>query len=464
MSGGIPVLLGAIVSAILFTLGLHAITHPRTAVRGQMLVAVGIAVQLIGTILTGGYDVLLFFLAMALGAGSGALLAERTVITNAPGFLAGILAFGALAAALVGGAALRDLVLLDEFDPRYLGVGATILARSGVSLAILLGATTFGAALASIGKVQGTARAARGSSRPGAMAIGGLALAAGMWFIARPSPGFADLALGALSFLFGILLARSIRAEPPALLALLSAGTGFSVLAAGFALRHNGLLTAGAIVASASLAFAELLARGGGRSLADLAFGGLGGGEADLTTGPLVRTTSAEEVAMILDGVSRVVLVPGYGLARSQGQHALRDLANALRGQGAVVDYAIHPVAGCVPGQMNLLLGEADVPEAELKEIEEIDLLLSRTDVAIVVGAGDSVNPEARTNPKSPLAGMPVVEVGKAGTVVVVKRSLDPGSSGVTNSLFTAENTLMLFGDGKKMLQELVRAVKENAK
>jgi NAD(P) transhydrogenase subunit beta len=259
-----------------------------------------------------------------------------------------------------------------------------------------------------------------------------------------------------------------MRADSTVITALLVSATGASVLACGFVLHHNALLIGGSLAASTAFIFARFLARGVGRSLTDVAFGGLGEPmTSEETSDPYagkVKSTSPEEVAMVLDGARRVVIVPGYGLAVSQGQHALRDLANLLRERGAAVDYAIHPVAGCMPGQMNLLLTEADVPYEEMKEIEDVESTMAETDVALVVGANDVVNPEARTNPRSPLAGLPVVDVGRAETVVIVKRTLAPGFAGVANPLFAAENALLLFGDGKKMLQELVRAVKENGR
>ncbi len=471
MAGGAPILLAAIASVALFTMGLRFLAHPRTAARGQLLVAVGVALNVAATIGTGGYDVLLFFLAVAIGGGAGALVAERTPLPSAGVLLAGILGFGGLAAALVGAGALRELVNIPFDDVRFetLGLGTILLARAGVSLAVAAGSATFGASLAAVGKIQRTSRPQASASRAGLFAVGGAALLTGVWFVFRPVPGAVDVVLGALSFLFGMLLLQSMRANANLLLALLAAGAGAAVLAGGFALHHNGLLVAGALSCSSALVFASLLSRTAGRTLADVALGGLraeeGGAAGDDEDGAgRVKTTSPEDVAMMLEGARRVVLVPGFGLAAAQAHHTLRDLANLLRGRGAAVDYAIHPVAGCVPGQLNLLLTEADVPYDEMKELDAIGPVLAETDVALVVGASDIVNPRALTEERTALRGMPIVDVGRARAVVVVKRTAGPGESGVPNPLFTAENAMLLLGDGKKMLQELVKAVKENSK
>jgi NAD(P) transhydrogenase subunit beta len=473
VAGAAVVLVASIASAILFMLGLRDLAHPRTARNGLSMIAIGLLVVIAATAMTSGFDVLLFFLALALGGAIGGVVAERIALRSSGSLLVAGIGFGGLASALVAGAALRDLVHLDTSDVYFQdsSFGAILIARAGVSLAILFGAAAFGGCAAAVGKLQGTTRPPSGglASRQGIFALGAVALVLGVWFVFRPAPGAVDFALGVISFLFGFLLVPTMRADATVITALLVSAAGASVTACGFALHHNALLIGGALAASASFIFARFLARGVGRTLGDVALGGLGEAAAVEQSGDpyagRVKSTSPEEVAMVLDGARRVVIVPGYGLAVSQGQHALRDLANLLRERGAAVDYAIHPVAGCMPGQMNLLLTEADVPYEEMKEIEDVEPAMAETDVALVVGANDIVNPEARTNPESPLAGLePVIDVGRAGTVVVVKRGLAPGFAGVANPLFAAENALLLFGDGKKMLQELVRAVKENAR
>ena len=471
IAGSTAILFASVIAVVLFVLGLRGLSHPRTSFRGIWMIGTGIGVLTLATLWTGGFDVLLFFMAAALGGSAGAIFGEKTK-PNAAGILIGAsTGFGGLAAACVAGAALRDQMTFtsDIFSAQVVGFGAITLTRIGVSIAILFGMIALGGATSVCSKWQ-----AQITNRPkpdllpawGVSVFGAGALFAGILFAIRPPGAGVYLVLAVFAFLFGLYLGQSIRAEAPIILALLNFATGVGVLAAGFALPHNGLLMGGAIAASASLVFAQILCRGMGLSVAEILRGAFRGdhlGETEVAARP-IKTTSAEEVAMVLDGVRRVVLVPGYGLALSQGQHTLRDLANLLRERGASVDYAIHPVAGCMPGQMNLLLTEADIPYEEMKEAEVIEDGLAQTDVALVVGACDIVNPDARTDPKSPLAGLESLSVGRAETVVVLKRTTGPGFSGASNPLFSAENTLMLLGDAKKSLQELVRALKENGK
>lgn len=469
LAGANTVMLVAITSAILLTLGIQRLGHPRTSPRGLAFLGACVFLNLVAAVFAGGFDLLLYFLAVALGSAGAVLFAEKASLRSAGAVLAGGLGFTSLAGAVVAAASLRDFLVIPVDDFRFdtLSPGTISLVRSGVSLALLFGFAGFGASLAAIGKIQGTSRPLFSpGARPAILVLGAASLLTGIFFVVRPLPGAVDFALGIMSFLFGVLLMNSIRAQTPFLLAILATASGFTILFAALALQHQSLLVVGGVVAAAGLAFAQFLARGIGQSVPDVLFGGLDAKEgATSSSDPFagrVKTTSAEEVAMVLDGAHRVILVPGFGLAASQGQHMLRDLAHLLRERGAEVDYAIHPVAGCVPGQMNLLLSEADIPYDEMKEAETLAPLLDTTDVALVVGASDVVNTDAATNPRSPLAGFPIVDVGRAKTVVVVKRSLAPGASGIANPLFAAENTLMLLGDGKKMLQEVVKAVKEN--
>jgi len=472
IAGSVAILFASVVTAVLFVLGLRGLSHPRTSFRGMWMIAIGLGVLMLATLWTGGFDILLFFMAVILGGGAGAIFGEKTNLRSAGILIAASIGFGGLASACVAGAALRDQISFtsDIFSAQVVGYETIALTRIGVSLGILFGMMAFGGATSLCSRLQ-----AEMTHQPkpnlfpawGVKAFGAGALLAGILFAIRPPGAGVYLILAVFAFLFGLYLGQSIRGEATVILALLSIATGIGVLSAGFAVPHNGLLMGGAIAASASLVFAQILCRGMGMSIAGIlrdAFRGEVAGGAEETTARRIKTTSAEEVAMVLDGVRRVVLVPGYGLALAQGQHTLRDLANLLRERGASVDYAIHPVAGCMPGQMNLLLMEADVPYEEMKEAETIESGLAQTDVALVVGACDIVNPDARTDPKSPLAGLESLSVGRAETVVVLKRTTGPGFSGAPNPLFSADNTLMLLGDAKKSLQELVRAVKENGK
>jgi NAD(P) transhydrogenase subunit beta len=254
-------------------------------------------------------------------------------------------------------------------------------------------------------------------------------------------------------------------ADMPVVICLLNSYSGIAASMTGFALGNNGLIISGSLVGASGLILTNIMCKAMNRSMTNVLFGVMAGGEqadADSVYAGKVKSTSPEEVAMLFDGVRRVVIVPGYGLAVSQAQHVVRDLANLLESRGATVEYGIHPVAGRMPGHMNVLLAEADVPYDKLIEMDEINPSMAETDVCLVIGANDVVNPLARTDPSSPIAGMPIIDADKARTVVVVKRSLSPGFAGIPNPLFAADNTLMLFGDGKKAMMELVAALKES--
>jgi NAD(P) transhydrogenase subunit beta len=251
----------------------------------------------------------------------------------------------------------------------------------------------------------------------------------------------------------------------PVVIALLNSYSGLAATATGFVLSNNVLIIAGSLVGASGLILTSIMCKAMNRSLANVLFGTLapaeGSATADEVYGGRVKSASPEEVAMLFDTAQRVVIVPGYGMAVAQAQHAVRDLANFAESKGATVEYAIHPVAGRMPGHMNVLLAEADVEYDKLKEMDEINPTMSTVDVCMVIGANDVVNPVARTDPKSPIAGMPIIDVDKARTVVVVKRSLSPGFAGIPNPLFAMDNTLMMFGDGKKAILELLASLKE---
>jgi len=270
-------------------------------------------------------------------------------------------------------------------------------------------------------------------------------------------------ALVGVAALLGILLVVPIGgANMPIVICLLNSYSGLAAAATGFALNNNGLIIAGSLVGASGIILTQIMCKAMNQSMTDVVFGAAAaqsGASADEVYGGRVKSTSPEEVAMILDGAQRVVIVPGYGLAVSQAQHAVRDLANLLEAKGVTVEYGIHPVAGRMPGHMNVLLAEANIPYEQVKEMDEVNPAFPQTDVAIVIGANDVVNPVAR-EPGNPIAGMPILDVDKARTCVVVKRSLSPGFAGIPNPLFAADNTLMLFGDGKKALLDLVAALK----
>ena len=250
----------------------------------------------------------------------------------------------------------------------------------------------------------------------------------------------------------------------PVVIALLNSYSGLAAAATGFVLQNSVLIIAGSLVGASGLILTKIMCKAMNRSLVNVLFGTLGPtGEtkdADEVYAN-VKATGPDEVAMLLDVARRVVIVPGYGMAVAQAQHAVRDLANLLIAKGIEVEYGIHPVAGRMPGHMNVLLAEADIPYDLLKEMDEINSTMEQTDVVLVIGANDTVNPDARENPNSPIAGMPIIDVDKARTVVVIKRSLSPGFAGIPNPLFAADNCLMLFADGKDAILDVITAIKE---
>ncbi len=331
----------------------------------------------------------------------------------------------------------------------------------------LIGAVTFSGSVVAWGKLQEIdffkKPIAIPYQQPLNALIGVIVLLLGAFVAA--GHGWVYVPLVLISLALGFLLVNPIGgADMPVVIALLNSYSGLAAAATGFVINNNVLIIAGSLVGASGIILTSIMCKAMNRSLFNVLFGVM---EAGSSAGDVdeiyanVRSTSPEDVAMILDGAQRVVFVPGYGLAVAQAQHAVRNLAKLLEARGVTVEYAIHPVAGRMPGHMNVLLAEANVPYDQLKEMDEINPTMDTVDVAIVIGANDVVNPVARTDPKSPIAGMPIIDVDKARTVIVIKRILSPGFAGIPNPLFAADNTLMLFGDGQKMILDIISAIKE---
>jgi NAD(P) transhydrogenase subunit beta len=289
----------------------------------------------------------------------------------------------------------------------------------------------------------------------------------GALIIRDPSATVFYWALVGVASVLGVTLVIPIGgADMPVVIALLNSYSGLAAAATGFVLSNNVLIIAGSLVGASGLILTNIMCKAMNRSLANVLFGTLapaeGSASADDIYAGKVKATSPEEAAMLFDVAQRVVIVPGYGMAVAQAQHAVRDLANFLEAKGVVVEFAVHPVAGRMPGHMNVLLAEANVDYDKLKEMDEVNPTMNQVDVAIVIGANDVVNPVAKTDPGSPIAGMPIIDVDKARTSIVIKRSLSPGFAGIPNPLFAAESNFMLFGDGKKAVLELLAALKES--
>ncbi len=461
---GVLINLAYLVASVLFIFGLKGLSHPRTAVRGNLLGALGMLLAIVVTLLHRSivsYQVIVA--GLVVGGAIGAVMAVKVRMTAMPQMVALLNGFGGGASALVAGAALVEAVVLGQQPPVDFTV-ATV--ASG-----LIGGVTFWGSLVAFAKLEelipGQPILFRGQHWLNLLLLI-VALAMGAWLIDHPQQTQSYWVLLGLASGLGVLTTIPIGgADMPVVISLLNSYSGLAAAATGFVLSNNMLIIAGSLVGASGIILTSIMCRAMNRSLANVLFGGVGsvaaaaGPSADAVYAGKVKAATAEEVAMVLDGARRVVIVPGYGLAVSQAQHALQQLASLLESRGADVLYAIHPVAGRMPGHMNVLLAEADVPYEKLKDLDEANALFPETDVAIVIGANDVVNPLARMNSNSPIAGMPILDVDKAKTVVVIKRSLSPGFAGVPNPLFAADNTLMYFADGKKAINDLIQALKE---
>ncbi|MFN3820979.1 MAG: NAD(P)(+) transhydrogenase (Re/Si-specific) subunit beta [bacterium] len=450
-----------LLAAILFVYGLKGMTHPRTAVRGNIVSGWGMLLAIIVTLLdrqivdykviTGG---------LIIGAAIGALLAIKVHMTAMPQMVALLNGFGGMASLLVAGGEM--LTKLQEIDI------LSLQFRIAVAATGLIGAVTFWGSLVAFAKLNGQITE-KPILLPGRNQINlflfliSLALCVHLVWNYHQTEYYWILV--GLASIMGISLVIPIGgADMPVVITLLNSYSGMAACATGFVLSNYGLIIAGALVGSSGLILTNVMCKAMNRSMANVAFGGFGAVE----TGPsadevyaTVKSATAEEVAILLDGARRVVFVPGYGMAVAQAQFAVRDLANMLESRGTHIDFAIHPVAGRMPGHMNVLLAEANIPYEKMKEMDEINPEMGEVDVAIVIGANDTVNPVAKTDPHSPIAGMPIVEVDRARNVVVIKRSLSPGFAGIPNPLFAAPNTVMYFSDGKKAITDLISALKE---
>ena len=453
-------------ASALFILGIRGLTHPRTAVRGNLMGATGMLLAVAATLLdrqvfgAGPQGVAVILAGVALGGAIGATLALRIAMTAMPEMVALLNAFGGGASALVAGA-----VLVSAVEPSAQTTVATV--ASG-----LIGSVTFWGSLVAFDKLRGLLLPDAPVVFPGQQVLNGaialVALGLGAMVVADPGTIAFYAGLVAVASVLGVLLTISIGgADMPVAIALLNSYSGLAAASTGFVLSNDILIITGSLVGASGIILTRIMCKAMNRSLVNVLVGAIaeGGGsksDADAVYAGRVKSTSAEEVAMLFDGARRTVIVPGYGLAVSQAQHQVRDLANLLESRGVEVEYAIHPVAGRMPGHMNVLLAEADVDYDKLKEMDAVNPSFEQTDVSLVIGANDIVNPDARTDPSSPIAGMPILNVDQSRTVVVIKRSLSPGFAGIPNPLFAADNTLMFFGDGKQAVLDLIAAVKES--
>ncbi len=463
--------------AAAFVLGLHQMNSPATARNGNRLSAGGMAVAVIATFVLlvsrpgglGTFALIIIAAGIIVGGGAGLYLARSVKMTQMPQLVSLFNAVGGGAAALVA---------IEDFLGISAAGAASIDETVFVVLGVVIGCVTFTGSLVASGKLQGVV-----PGRPitftgsqlvsiglAVVALGGTVLlilaAAGVLALGAPVALLILAAIVVTGLIFGVTMVLPIGgADMPVVISLLNSFTGTAAAMAGFVLGNPVLIIAGALVGASGAILTKLMADAMNRSVANIIIGGFGTGD----SGPAavgageaanVREVGADDVAIQLAYAQNVIVVPGYGLAVAQAQHAVRELAELLESRGVDVKYAIHPVAGRMPGHMNVLLAEANVPYPQLKEMEEINPEFARADVALVIGANDVTNPAARSEPSSPIYGMPILDVDQAKSVIVIKRSMGKGYAGIDNPLYTGERTGMLFADAKEGLERLVAAVK----
>jgi NAD(P) transhydrogenase subunit beta len=451
-----------IIAALCVVFSIKWLSSPVTARKGVLAGEFGMLLAVIGTLLR--HEVVSYewiAVAFVAGAAVGAPLAYLMPMTSVPQLTALSHAFGALAAALVGSA--------EYYTDVAAGHPTTGFKMVALVIESLLGYLTTTASVMAFGKLQEIVPT-RPMTYKGQNVVNLLLFAIagvlGVWMIAAPAPPWVFPVFTGLSLLFGILLIMPIGGgDMPTVIALLNSYAGAACAAMGFALENRLLIIAGALNASSGFILSVIMCKAMNRSFANVLFGAFGAATtataAQASTKP-VRSATAEDAASILESARRVIVVPGYGMAVAQAQHKLRELTDILNKRGVQVDFAIHPVAGRMPGHMNVLLAEADIPYDKLHEMEDINPDFAEADVALVIGANDVVNPAARHDTTSPIYGMPILDVDKAHTVMVIKRSMNPGFAGIDNELYYNDKTLMLFGDAKGFLGEIVKALGAN--
>ncbi|MEP0775989.1 MAG: NAD(P)(+) transhydrogenase (Re/Si-specific) subunit beta [Acidobacteriota bacterium] len=453
-----------LLAAVAFIFGLKMLSSPRTAVPGNLLAAAGMLVAVVATLLVGGVvDLPLVLAGIAVGALVGALLAVFTPMTAMPEMVALLNGFGGAASALVAGAEMLRIHAVPEESFALVPVIA-------IALSLLIGSVTFTGSMVAFLRLREWLIGGRPTVFAGQHLLNLLlflaAVAAMVAFARDPHPGPAVYALVAVAALLGVLVVIPIGgADMPVVICLLNSYSGLAAATTGFVIINNGLIISGSLVGASGIILTNIMCKAMNRSFTNVLLGGFGatvsaGGGGQAGANQRVRSADAEEAAMILEAARTVVIAPGYGMAVAQAQHAVKELADELERRGVDIKYAIHPVAGRMPGHMNVLLAEANVPYEQLYEMDQINPSFGETDVVLVIGANDVVNPAAKTDPASPIYGMPVLDVEKARTVMVIKRSLNPGFAGIDNPLYYLPNTMMLFGDAKKMAVALAQAVK----
>ena len=461
--------LAYLVASSLFILGLKRLSSPRTARQGNRMAAVGMLIALVAALLSEQIlNPIELIAGLAIGGAIGLVLARRTEMTSMPELVAAFNGFGGAASALVAAAeVVRAIVDTDTVEP--------VLGITG-GLSVLIGFITLTGSFVAYGKLRGSIKS---SGFPGLRVLSIVVLLGaivGMVLLMGEGVGLAEVSgqqfaglvlLTLLACILGVLLVLPIGgADMPVVVALLNAYSGLAAAATGFVLGNYALIISGALVGASGLILTQIMCVAMNRSLGNVLLGGFGADAGTSSSGSRddedkpVRSTSPDDAAVMMAYANRVAIVPGYGLAVAQAQHEVREMADLLQAEGVEVSYAIHPVAGRMPGHMNVLLAEANVPYDLLLEMDEINPDFPQVDVVLVVGANDVVNPGARDDPDSPIYGMPVLNVDEAGQVIVIKRSMNVGYAGIQNPLFFKDNTSMLFGDAKDSVKAIADELK----
>ena len=454
-----------LISGICFIMALRGLSHPSTARQGNTFGMVGMAIAILTTLaLPGVLSYEMIILGILIGGAIGAVIAKKIEMTALPQLVAGFHSLVGLAACFVAVSA--------YYEPAAYGIGTKgdiqVASLIEMALGLAIGAVTFTGSIVAFAKLQGLV-----SGRP--LVFTGqhmLNLALGVLLVVlvvalcmtQSDSTFWLIFVVALAL--GFLLILPIGgADMPVVVSMLNSYSGWAAAGIGFTLENNLLIVTGALVGSSGAILSYIMCKGMNRSFFNVILGGFGGDDSPAAAAGgydgdrTVKSGSADDAAFILDNAGSVIIVPGYGMAVAQAQHALREMGDQLKAKGVKVRYAIHPVAGRMPGHMNVLLAEANVPYDEVLELDEINSDFSSTDVAFVIGANDVTNPAAKTDPSSPIYGMPILDVENAGTVLFIKRSMGSGYAGVENEVFFRDNTMMLFGDAKKMCEEIVHAM-----
>jgi len=453
--------LAYLIASVLFIMALRGLSSPESARSGNVYGMIGMAIAVVTTVINPNvvsYEWILG--ALVIGGGIGAFIARRIAMTDMPELVAAFHSLVGLAAVLVAAAA--------YYNPGAYGIGDAdgllkLASRIEMGIGVAIGAITFSGSIIAFGKLKGLVTG-NPITFPGQHALnaamGAVIVVLVILFTIGPEPQW-FWAMAVLAFVLGFLLIIPIGgADMPVIVSMLNSYSGWAAAGIGFTLENTALIITGALVGSSGAILSYIMCKAMNRSFISVLLGGFGGDTvvAGTRSDKPVKAGSADDAAFIMKNASSVIIVPGYGMAVAQAQHSVREMGDMLKQHGVKVTYAIHPVAGRMPGHMNVLLAEANVSYDEVFELEEINSDFSNTDIAFVIGANDVTNPAAH-EPGSPIAGMPILDVDRARTCLFVKRSLSPGYAGIDNELFYADSTMMLFADAKKMVEDIVKAL-----